>query len=207
MTIKELKSQSGAKYFASVMGKSTINSRSEEYKMIEDAVVELMKRDFGIIHGGYAGGAMSAASEAAANYLQENSLPTQRNIGVPQKEHEGLWDRARGAVFTNVADNLFSRLHMITSGDIAVFAPLGGDGTEVEESIIFHENIIRGYTNEKPVSMIFLQTANGVKWRELISRKIELLDTNIESIEDLEWLHFVNSVEEFKNLLSELDLT
>lgn len=203
-SIEEMKITSGAKYFASVMGKSSIPNDSTEYRMVQEVVRAVMARNFGIIHGGYAGGAMSAASDTASMYITKHQLPAERNIGVPQLQHEGLWDRVESAAFTEVAENLFSRLHIITSGDIAIFAPLGGDGTEVEEAIIFHENVIRGYRNEKAVPMIFLQTAGGTPWKKLLEVKMNLLATNIKDIHATGWIHFVDSVDEFNRLLERI---
>lgn len=203
-SIEEMKKKSGAKYFVSVMGKSSIPNDSAEYRMVQDAVRVVMAHDFGIIHGGYAGGAMSAASDAASAYITEHGLPTERNIGVPQLQHEGLWDRVESASFTEVADNLFTRLHVITSGDVAIFAPMGGDGTEVEESIVFHENVIRGYIGKKPVPMIFLQTPTGTQWKKLLETKVDILATNIKDVHATGWIHFVNSVDEFKVLIESI---
>jgi predicted Rossmann-fold nucleotide-binding protein len=186
------------------MGKSSIPNDSAEYRMVQDAVRVVMPHDFGIIHGGYAGGAMSAASDAASGYIVEHGLSAERNIGVPQLQHEGLWDRVGSASFTEVADNLFTRLHVITSGDIAIFAPMGGDGTEVEESIVFHENVIRGYIGKKPVPMIFLQTPTGTRWKKLLEAKMDILATNIKDVHATGWIYFVDSIPEFENLLKEI---
>ncbi|HJN85057.1 MAG TPA: hypothetical protein QF873_01915 [Patescibacteria group bacterium] len=199
-----MKKASGAKHFASIMGKSSFPSDSAEYKMVYDAVEILLNNGFGIIHGGYAGGAMSATSEAASKYISENGLPLERNIGVPQKQHETLWERVEGAVFTDVAENIFARLNAVTSGDVAIFAPLGGDGTEAEEAIIFHENVTRVALGEQPVAMIFLQTSAGVQWKKLIETKIELLTTSIGGVDEIEWLHFVDSIEELGDLVKEM---
>lgn len=208
--ITELKKLSGATKFASVLGKSTIDQSREEYKMIEQCTEILLENRYGIIHGGYAGGAMQATSDAANRYIEENNLPKELNIGVPQKQHDGLWERVGDASFTKVADDIYQRLQIVTSGDIAVICPLGGDGTELEETIVFHENVVKagmnkyGGANEKMTPLIFLQTKNGTDWKKLIQTKLSFLDTSVKNIEEYDWLYFVNSVEEFKQLIKKL---
>lgn len=95
--IEKMKSESGAKMFASVMGKSTIASSNEEYKSINQIIEVLLKNNFGVIHGGYTGGAMQAVSDTATTYIKENKLSALLNIGVPQKQHDGLWERVSEA--------------------------------------------------------------------------------------------------------------
>lgn len=203
-TIEEMKKKSGAKHFASVMGKSSIPNDSAEYRMVQEAVRVIMAHDLGIIHGGYAGGAMSAASDAASAYIVAHGLPAERNIGVPQLQHEELWDRVESASFTEVADNLFTRLHVIMSGDVAIFAPMGGDGTDVEESIVFHENVIRGYIGKKPVPMIFLQTSTGTQWKKLLEAKVGILATNVKDVHATGWIYFIDSIPQFEALIEQL---
>lgn len=210
-TIEEIKAKSGAKMFASVMGKSTIDKDSEEYKMIEQAVEVLINHGYGIIHGGYAGGAMSAASDTANRLIKERGLPKELNIGVPQVEHDGLWERVENASFTEVAEDIFTRLKIVASGDIVVIAPLGGDGTELEETIIFHENVVREgikkYTKDqsrefkKPTPLIFLLTKNGTDWKTIINTKITLLDTSATNSDDHSWIYFVDSLDKFEQLV------
>lgn len=210
-TITQFKQLSGASKFASVLGKSTIDSEREEYKMIEQATEALLKYGYGIIHGGYAGGAMSATSDTAQRYIVEHGLSPYLNIGVPQKQHDGLWDRVENASFTEVADDIYGRIKAVTSGDIAVICPLGGDGTELEETIVFHENIVKmgmnkyGGKNEKMTPLIFLQTTKGTNWKKLIETKLSLLDTSVKTIEEYKWLYFVDSVEDFEKVITTIN--
>lgn len=211
MKINELKQKSGAKLFASVLGKSTINSQSEEYEMIEEATKILMSNGFGIIHGGYAGGAMSATSDTANIFIKENNLNPEWNIGVPQVEHDGLWERVADATFADVAEDIFQRLKVVVSGDIAIICPLGGDGTELEETILFHENVVRQGMNkygrgEKPKPIIYLQTPNGTDWKTLIETKMKILDTSVKDLKEYSWLHFVSSMEEFEKIVKQYSL-
>lgn len=209
-TITELKEASGASKFASILGKSTIPSNSEEHKAIENFTVILLQNGYGIIHGGYAGGAMSAASDTANKYIKENNLPVSLNIGVPQIQHDGLWERVTDCSFTEASPDIFQRLQIVTSGDIAVICPLGGDGTELEETIVFHENIVREGMNQygghslKMTPLIFFQTKNGTNWKHLIEEKLKTLCTAVKDIKEYKWLHFVYSTEEFEKLLQEL---
>lgn len=206
-SLNELKQKSGATRFASVMGKSTINPESFEYKTIEGATKILLENGYGVIHGGYAGGAMSAVSDTANNYIQEHKLSPALNIGVPQVEHDGLWARVDDASFTDVAEDIFQRLKVVTSGDIVVVCPLGGDGTELEETIVFHENVVRagmnkyGGYNKKMTPLIFLQTPNGTNWKHLIEQKLAILDTSVKDIREYSWLYFTSSLEEFEEVL------
>lgn len=212
-TIQELKQLSGVSRFASVMGKSTINSESEEYKAIEQLTEVLLENGYGIIHGGYAGGAMSAASDTANRYITNHNLSPNLNIGVPQKQHDGLWERVGNAAFTEVAEDIYERIKAVTSGDIVVICPLGGDGTELEETIVFHENVVRsgmnkyGSHNEKMTPLIFFQTKNGTDWKKLIQTKLATLDTSVKNIEEYNWLYFVNSIDEFKEVVVNIHQT
>lgn len=209
--IEEMKQRSGAHSYASVLGKSTIDKNSVEYKTIEKAVEILINNGYGIIHGGYAGGAMSAASDTANRLMQEKGLPKEINIGVPQKEHDGLWDRVVDASFTDAAEDIFMRLKIVTSGDIAVICPLGGDGTELEETIVYHENIVRDgikkfakSEGKDPIPLIFLQTPNGTNWRKIIETKMQHLATEVRDPAIHTWLHFVDSLEQFEQLIIKL---
>ena len=203
MTLTELKHVSAASSYVSVLGKSTIDSASAEYKFIVDATKVALEAGFGVIHGGYAGGAMSAASDTAAAHIQAHGLPAERNIGVPQAQHDSIWARVENAVFTNTADDIFDRLRDVTAGDFAIVAPLGGDGTELEVAVIQHENLIR-YTQpktskgRKPTPIIFLQTAGGTNWKSLMQSKAAYLTTKtFTSVDECPWMFFVNSMEEF----------
>ena len=209
MTIQEMKKQSGLKYYASVLGKSTIDPQSEEYQIIEQFTEVLLQNGYGIIHGGYAGGAMSATSDTANSYIAKNQLSPLANIGVPQVQHDGLWARVADASFTETAEDIFQRLKVVTAGDIAVICPLGGDGTELEETIIFHENVVRmgmnkhGGHNLKMTPLIFFQTKNGTDWRRLMEEKMKILSTSVKDPQDYTWLHFVSSIAEFEQVIKQ----
>jgi len=203
MNIAELKQKSGTKLFASVLGKSTIDAQSQEYKTIEEATKILLTNGFGIIHGGYAGGAMSATSDTANVFIKENNLSPEWNIGVPQVEHDGLWERVADAAFADVAEDIFQRLKVVVSGDIAIICPLGGDGTELEETIIFHENVVYG-RGENPKPLIYLQTPNGTNWKALIETKMKILDISVKNPSDYNWLYFIDSIDQFQELIKKL---
>jgi predicted Rossmann-fold nucleotide-binding protein len=211
-TINELKQQSERKAFASVLGKSTINAESEEYNVIQEITKVLFRNGYGVIHGGYAGGAMQAVSDTAQEIIDQENLSPYCNIAVPQVQHDGLWDRVIKAHFTDASLDIFDRLKIVTSGDIAVICPLGGDGTELEETIVFHENIVKMGMNKygghdfSMTPLIFIQTPNGTNWKRLIHEKMNILDVSVRDIKEYEWLHFVNSVEEFENTLKKYTL-
>lgn len=211
-SIDTIKNKSGAGLFASVLGKSTIDPNSHEYKTIEAITEKLLIHGYGVIHGGYAGGAMSAVSDTANVYITKNHLSPHLNIAVPQKQHDGIWERVKEASFTDICDDIYERLKLVTSGDISVICPLGGDGAELEETIVFHENVVRegmnkyGNGKEKMVPLIFVQTQHGTNWKHLVNQKIATLCTSAKSIDDYSWLYFVDSVDSFENLIKELKM-
>lgn len=202
LVIDRLKQIAGANGFVSVLGKSTIASDSVEYQFIVDATRYVLGQGFGVIHGGYAGGAMSAANDTACAYIQEKGLCAEWNIGVPQLQHDGLWERVTGAVFTEPSNDIFDRLRLVTGGDIAVVAPLGGEGTELEVTALLHENLLRRsqastYAGVFPTPVIFLQTSNGVNWKSLLQEKMRHLTTSTKALEQCPWILFAHSTEEF----------
>lgn len=201
--INALKQASGAVGFVSVLGKSTIATESLEFQFTVAATHYALEQRFGVIHGGYAGGAMSAASDTACAFIKERSLPAERNIGIPQLQHDGLWERVAGAVFTEPSKDIFDRLRLVTAGDIAIIAPLGGDGTELEVATLLHENIIRATQKEtcqglKPTPIIFLLTPNGTNWKQILTMKMQLLATATKTFEQCPWILFAQSIEEFE---------
>jgi hypothetical protein len=199
MTLSELQQQSGVRHFVSVLGKSTIATENPEYQLLASAVQVVLEQDFGVIHGGYAGGTMSAASDTAVAYLRAHALPAERNIGVPQEQHEGVWERLDGPVFLSPAIDVYDRLRAITAGDIALIAPLGGDGTDLEITAVIHDNLeIRD--GRKPRPIIFLQTSNGTDWKSLIESKMRCLTTkSFKTFEQCPWILFATSVETFND--------
>lgn len=201
--IHKLKQKSGAIGFVSILGKSTLASESPEFLFTAAATQYVMEQGYGIIHGGYAGGAMSAASDAAQAYIKKYALPAERNIGVPQRQHDGLWKRVEGAVFTDPADDIYDRLRLVTGGDIAVIAPLGGDGTELEVATLLHENIIRASQaancqGQRIIPVLFLQTSDGTDWKKLLQTKMSLLATSYSTFEKCPWILFASSLDEFR---------
>lgn len=206
-----LKQKSGAKAFASMFGKSTVDKEHDAYKFTEKITEVLISNGYGVLHGGYSGGIMSAVSDTANKLIAEKGLPQELNIGVPQDEHDGLWDRVDTASFVDPAEDIFARLKLVTSGDIAVVCPLGGDGTELEEMTVYHENVVREgikkYSNKEtksPIPLIFIQIPNGTNWKKIIEAKMTYLDTSTKNIQDVSWLYFVESVDDFEKLIISL---
>ncbi len=212
--IHQLKEKSGAARFASVFGKATIPTDHAAYKMIEGATQILLENGYGILHGGYDGGAMSAASNTAARYIKEHNLPKELNIGVPQLQHDGLWARVTDATFTDSAEDIYDRMKIITSSDIAVVSPLGGDGTELEETIVFHENVVRERVVKEthdnsypPIPLVFLLIPGCTDWKKILDVKAACLATNVKDLEACPWIHFVDSLEDFEKLVISLKNT
>ena len=209
-SIGNLKKKSKRRLFASIIGKSTIEKSSEEYqRIIQVTQYLILKKDFGVIHGGYEGGAMSAVSDTANQIIEDKKLPLAINIGMPQVQHDGLWPRVNKASFTESAKDIQDRLRMVLAGDIIVVAPLGGNGTHLEITLAFHENVIRDYRNkkghnEKIQPIIFLCTKNGTNWEKLIDTTIKTLDNGKNSAKDYSWIYFAHSLEEFKKIMDEI---
>lgn len=194
--------------FASVLGKSTLQRSSREYVYIQEATHELLVRGYGIIHGGYAGGSMQATNDMACKFLESNQLPAERNIAIPQKQHDYLWTRVNGAQFTEPAEDIYDRLRWVLAGNIIIVGPVGGDGTELEQTAVFHENIIQTSLAGGIVKpLIFLQTKTGTQWEHHIQNKLRLLSTGVKKTSSFSWLYFANSMIEFRAALNSIENT
>jgi hypothetical protein len=102
----------------------------------------------------------------------------------------------------NQPSRKFERLALVSSGDIIVVGPVGGDGTELEEALVFHDNIIRKATKSAPAKpMIILETRNETSWGKILQTKFDLLYVAKKDLNAYSWLHAVSSVEEFKDLI------
>lgn len=190
MHITEIKQKAGAKKFVSIFGKSTVARESTDYTLVQEVVRLLIENDYGVMHGGYAGGIMEAVAEEAFRTIQTHNFPLERNIGVPQKQHdEAGWARVPHAVFTDVSNSVFERLQNITNTDIAIVAPLGGDGTLLELATIWHENVTSN--RSKPIiPIIVLQTEAGTNWKLILETMNRELDNGSNTLTDIPWLHF-----------------
>lgn len=201
--VNELKQQSGVKYYASLFGKSVIDEKSDEYSIIKDITKFLLESGFGVMHGGYVGGAMSAINDMATEIITKNNLSPFLHIAVPQKDHDENWERVKDAQFTNTADDIFDRLRMITTSDIAIVLPKGGIGTQLEWTTVFHENQIKEYLKRKVQPLVFYITPNGTNWKEIVNNILQNLDMKEQSSGN-EWVHFVHSMDEFKIVIEKL---
>lgn len=207
MNTDDLQQKAQAKKYISIFGKSTVDSNSHEYKLTADVTRYLIENDYGVIHGGYAGGIMQVVADEAHKVLVEKELPLERNIAVPQIQHDGAgWARVENASFTEPASNIFARLRNVAGhSDIAVVAPLGGDGTMLEVTVVWHENVIAKYTGTPIVPLVVLQTAGGTDWKGIMETLVEKLDTSTNSLEEFDWLHFASTLEEFDNIIKGLN--
>lgn len=199
--VQELKDRSGVKYYASLFGKSVIDENSPEYAAIKEITKYLLSEGFGVMHGGYVGGAMSAINDMATEVIKENGLSPYLHIAVPQKDHDENWERVKDAQFTNTADDIFDRLRMITTSDIAVVLPKGGIGTQLEWTTVFHENQIKEYLKRKVQPLIFYITEGGTQWDDIVKNILKNLDMKEQSTGS-DWVHFVRSMDEFKNVVA-----
>lgn len=201
--VQELKDQSNVKYYASLFGKSVIAEDSLEYSAIQDITKYLIDEGFGVMHGGYVGGAMSAINDTATEIIQAQGLSPYLHIAVPQKDHDEQWERVKGAQFTNTADDIFDRLRMITTSDIAVVLPKGGIGTQLEWTVVFHENQIKEYLNRKVQPLIFYITETGTQWDVIVANILKNLDMKEQS-SGADWVYYVRSMEEFSAVVTKL---
>ena len=184
----------------SIIGKSAVDSNTQEFKMVHSLAKKLVESGFGVIHGGYAGGMMEAVSNGANEAIQENGLSKEFNIGIPEERFDKDWPRVESAHFSDPSKDIFDRLRLVTAGDVVVVAPIGGDGTALEVDIVIHENLLTKYSGEKIKPIIFLETKQGTKWKEFISSR-NLLATS-EKVLEKDWIYFVSSVEEVIDLVT-----
>ncbi len=206
MNIDNLQSIANAKKYVSIFGKSTVGRDSREYKFTEEVTGYLIENDFGVIHGGYAGGIMQAVADKAYNVLSEKNLPLERNIAVPQIQHDGAgWGRVENASFTEPSKDIYARLRNVAGhSDIAVLAPRGGDGTMLELTVVWHENVLAKYTGSTIVPIIMMQTEDGTNWRKIAETLVAELDNSTDSIDELDWIYFASNLEEFSKLIGDL---
>lgn len=72
---------------------------------------------------------------------------------------------------------------------------------------MFHENVVKegmnkyGGFNIPTTPLIFVQTPTGTDWKKLIETKLSILATSVKSIEGYSWLHFVDTLDGFADLL------
>lgn len=184
----------------SIIGKSTVDSNSQEFKMIHSLAKKLVENGRGVIHGGYAGGIMEAVSNGAHEAIQENNLSKEFNLGIHEERFDKDWPRVEGAHFSDPSKDIFDRLRLVTAGDVVVVAPIGGDGTALEVDIVIHENLLTKYSGEKIKPVIFLETENGTKWKEFISSR-NLLATS-EKILEKDWIYFVKNIDDIITIIN-----
>lgn len=200
-SIAEIKARSKAKYFVSFFGKTTVDAASPEYQLARSIAAYVVEHDGCVIHGGYTGGMMEAVSVGAAEAIKRFCLPPERNIGVPHVEHDKTHgSRTRNSIFTEAAQDTFERLRWVSSSDICIVCPVGGEGTEMEQTYVFSENtFIRN-----PQPLIFVQTENGTQWDKIIDAKIQYLTHTENKRSDYPWLYIVRTFEECTQLIDRL---
>ena len=181
----------------SFFGKSTVDENTSEYKITKQLAREVVRAGFGVIHGGYAGGIMQAVSEGAQEAIEEGNLLPKLNLGIPEERFDQDWPRVSNATFSKPAADIFDRLRLVTSGDIVIVAPVGGDGTALELDIVIHENLLAEYTGAPIKPIIFLLTETGTDWKKFLESR-SLLATGA-NIFQKKWISFENSIEGVMN--------
>lgn len=190
-TLNELRSQSGTLCFVSFFGKSSVPPESPDYQLVERIAQHVIERGAGVIHGGYALGMMEAVSNGARYSIDKKSLPPQRNIGIPQKDHDH-WPRVKTALFSDICTDSLDRLRLVTQGNIGVVCPIGGDGTFTELAYVFGENAIR--SRKKP--LVIIETPTGTQWSRIIQSMVTTLNHEEKTIAEYSWLYITHSYEE-----------
>lgn len=206
MNLEQIKKEQSAEKYVSIFGKSTLDSNSKEYNFVEEITEYLIRENHAVIHGGYAGGVMQAVADTAHRLILELGLPQERNIAVPQIQHDGAgWARVDNAHFLQPAGNIYDRLKNVASySDIAIVAPKGGDGTLLELATVWHENVIAKHTGDSITPLIILSTDDGTDWHKILETFVRELDTSNDSLDELNWLYFVSDFEDFKLLFNSL---
>lgn len=180
----------------SIFGKSTVAETDFDYQVIKKLSKKLVEHKYTCVHGGYAGGIMQAVADGAHEAVVELSLEESRyNIGVPEKRFDEKWPRVSHAHFTEAADDIFSRLKMITDSDVFVVAPAGGDGTFLEADIVIHENTINHLLG-KPVKPIIFIEGGDKKWIHLFNARLQHLDISKRDVSDYSYVHFISYEEQ-----------
>jgi hypothetical protein len=137
---------------------------------------------------------MQAVSEGAQEAIDEGNLSPKLNLGIPQERFDHDWPRVANATFSEPAADIFDRLRLVTSGDIVIVAPIGGDGTALELDIVIHENLLAEYTGAPIKPIILLVTETGTDWKNFLKSR-SLLATSANVLEK-HWVYFADTTEQ-----------
>ncbi|MFA6322970.1 MAG: LOG family protein [Candidatus Buchananbacteria bacterium] len=198
--INKFKKNSGANMFVACLGKSSLKKNSSDYKTIRKLGKIIIEENFGIIHGGYSGGAMQAIDEGASEAINEQGKKNSLNIGVPYSPFDNDWQRVEKSMFSKPAKKLSERIdNIVCNSDIIVVLPKGGFGTLTELIYAFHMNQIEEDLNGKIRPIIFY----GRNWKTLMKELMKGLDIKKQSA-GKNWSYFVDTTEDFKKVLCSL---
>lgn len=179
--------------YAACFGKSTIPKDDPDYGLIKEMIRLLVRNNIGVVQGGYAGGAMGAADEAAveeATRLQKDN-PNGWSIGVPVSCFEEGWGPTTEGTRVNAVNTVEERLQkMAELSDFYVVLPRGGTGTAYE---LIHFLLRSSYFETTPKPMIVY----GKHWRTLLDTFFALCDTS-DTTETYPWLYLVTTLKEFE---------
>lgn len=187
-----------ARVWASVFGKTTFDTRSQDYKTIVAIGECLIEEGFGVVHGGYDGGAMGAVSQGATQAIRRLGLSPKLNVGVPHVLFDAECKRVDNATFTKTQKDIFGRLQVVGSGDIAVVCPRGGIGTQLELTIVIHENKQKRAQGQKPQPLIFYVSKTGTDWKSVFANMAKHLKFSTKDV------YFVKTIPEFRKLVQKL---
>ncbi len=198
--INTFKKESGANMFVACLGKSSLKKNSADYKTIKKLGEIIIEEDFGLIHGGYSGGAMQAIDEGASETILKQNKKNSLNIGVPYLPFDNDWPRVEKSVFLKPAKKLSERIdNIICNSDIIVVLPKGGFGTLTELIYAFHVNQIEEDVGGKIRPIIFY----GINWKILMKELMKGLDVTKQST-GKNWSYYVDTPEDFKKILFSL---
>lgn len=189
---------SAAPRWAAVFGKGTIPRTSRDYATIMAIGACLIEEGYGVVHGGYAGGAMEAVSRGANSAIRRLGVSVKRNVGVPHAVFDAQAKRVKNATFTTMQKDIFGRLQVISQSDIAVVSPRGGIGTFTELILVLHENETKRSIGAKTQSLIFVISKTGTDWKTVLSGITKHLSVSTEDV------YFVHSIRAFRSLLKKL---
>lgn len=190
------KEKAGNPAYVACFGKTFVDEGSQNYEISQKIGKVIVENDFGILHGGYIG-TMQAVSSGANESIKLGPKKNEFwNVGVPMKIFDADVKRA-DSVHLTATENIFDRKRiLIEMCDVCVVLPIGGMGTLLEVTEVFHINQINSKFGGKITPIIFY----GKLWKELMSNIKEKLDLTGQSNGD----SFTTYVDDLDQLKKEL---
>ena len=195
------KNNAGDISYVACFGKTFLDPQSQDYQNAKMISEFLVGKGLGVIHGGYSGimeAASKGAQKAIANDPDKNHY---WNIGVPMKTFDQELARSAKINLPAAVDISDRKKALIEFCDLCLVFATGGVGTLLESIEIIHNNQIAQKFGGKIRPIIFFQG----NWQNIMDNIYQNLDLNHQSRAD-QYVHFVNSVEELKSLLTKIKI-